>query len=135
MYKWLLGAFCAAIYDGACSVERSRLQILETRAPNCGRTSRSKRVLEGHTRDQASRKHCEGSSRTEVALDRPRVRRRGSDNTTATIDPESLCIIGGIPRHNASGLPFEVLQGTNKLAGFPLLVQLLSPHSLSTPSA
>ena len=23
-------------------------------------------------------------------------------NTTATIDPESLCIIGGIPRHNAS---------------------------------
>src|SRR5580658_3355017 len=24
-------------------------------------------------------------------------------NTTATIDPESLCIIGGIPRHNASG--------------------------------
>ncbi len=37
-------------------------------------------------------------------------------NTTATIDPESLCIIGGIPRHNASGLPFEVLQGANKLA-------------------
>src|SRR5262245_66046807 len=28
-------------------------------------------------------------------------------NLTATIDPESLCIIGGIPRHNASGLPFE----------------------------
>jgi len=27
-------------------------------------------------------------------------------NLTATIDPESLCIIGGIPRHNASGLPF-----------------------------
>jgi hypothetical protein len=37
-------------------------------------------------------------------------------NLTATIDPESLCIIGGIPRHNASGLPFEVLQGTNKIA-------------------
>src|SRR5947207_11316785 len=36
-------------------------------------------------------------------------------NLTATIDPESLCIIGGIPRHNASGLPFEVLQGTNKV--------------------
>jgi hypothetical protein len=29
-------------------------------------------------------------------------------NLTATIDPESLCIIGGIPRHNASGLPFEI---------------------------
>jgi hypothetical protein len=27
-------------------------------------------------------------------------------NTTATIDPESLCIIGGIPRHNASGSTF-----------------------------
>jgi len=37
-------------------------------------------------------------------------------NTTATIDPESLCIPGGIPRHNASGLPFEVLQGSKKLA-------------------
>src|SRR5437879_10824267 len=37
-------------------------------------------------------------------------------NLTATIDPESLCIIGGIPRHNASGLPFEVLQGHKKVA-------------------
>ena len=37
-------------------------------------------------------------------------------NTTATIDPESLCIIGGIPRHNASGLPFEILQGKQKVA-------------------
>ncbi len=36
-------------------------------------------------------------------------------NVTATIDPESLCILGGIPRHNASGLPFEVLQGANKV--------------------
>src|SRR6266446_5554819 len=32
-------------------------------------------------------------------------------NLTATIDPESLCIIGGITRHNASGLPFEIVQG------------------------
>ena len=37
-------------------------------------------------------------------------------NLTATIDPEALCIIGGIPRHNASGLPFEILQGANKIA-------------------
>ena len=37
-------------------------------------------------------------------------------NVTATIDPESLCIPGGIPRHNASALPFEVLQGSNKVA-------------------
>src|SRR5437660_2529488 len=36
-------------------------------------------------------------------------------NLTTTIDPESLCIIGGIPRHNASGLPFEVLQGNKKV--------------------
>jgi hypothetical protein len=35
---------------------------------------------------------------------------------TATIDPESLCILGGTPRHNASGLPFEILQGANKVA-------------------
>jgi hypothetical protein len=38
-------------------------------------------------------------------------------NVTATVDPESLCIIGGIPRHNASGLPFMVLQ-TPKLVSF-----------------
>src|SRR5215471_5152355 len=37
-------------------------------------------------------------------------------NLTATVDPEALCILGGIPRHNASGLPFEVLQGANKIA-------------------
>lgn len=37
-------------------------------------------------------------------------------NLTATKDPESLCIIGGIPRHNASGLGFEVLQGKNKVS-------------------
>ncbi len=37
-------------------------------------------------------------------------------NLTATIDRESLCIIGGIPRHNASGLAFEVLQSANKVA-------------------
>lgn len=36
-------------------------------------------------------------------------------NLTATVDPEALCIIGGIPRHNGSGLPFEVLQGANKI--------------------
>jgi hypothetical protein len=37
-------------------------------------------------------------------------------NLTATIDPESLCIIGGIPRHNASGLAFEVLQTKDRIA-------------------
>ena len=37
-------------------------------------------------------------------------------NLTKTIDPESLCILGGIPRHNASGLGFEILQGSKKLA-------------------
>ena len=36
-------------------------------------------------------------------------------NLTATVDPEAVCIIGGIPRHNASGLPFEILQGANKI--------------------
>jgi hypothetical protein len=37
-------------------------------------------------------------------------------NVTATIDPESLCIPGGIPRHNASGLPFMVMQTPNAVA-------------------
>lgn len=38
-------------------------------------------------------------------------------NVTATIDPESLCILGGIPRHDASGLPFQILQ-TPKYVAF-----------------
>jgi len=38
-------------------------------------------------------------------------------NLTATVDPESVCIIGGTPRHNASGLPFMVLQ-TPKYVAF-----------------
>lgn len=38
------------------------------------------------------------------------------NNVTKTIDPESLCIPGGIPRHNASGLPFEVLQTPKAIA-------------------
>lgn len=37
-------------------------------------------------------------------------------NLTKTIDPEALCVLGGIPRHDASGLPFEVLQTPARLA-------------------
>ncbi len=37
-------------------------------------------------------------------------------NVTATIDPESLCILGGIPRHNASGLPFQIVQSPKYVA-------------------
>lgn len=33
-----------------------------------------------------------------------------------TPDPEALCFQGGIPRHNASGLPFEVLQTPTRFA-------------------
>jgi hypothetical protein len=36
-------------------------------------------------------------------------------NLTATIDPEALCIIGGIPRHSASALPFEIVQNDNRV--------------------
>jgi hypothetical protein len=36
-------------------------------------------------------------------------------NLTATVDPESLCVIGGIPRHSASALPFEIVQNANRV--------------------
>jgi hypothetical protein len=32
-----------------------------------------------------------------------------------TVDPEALCTLGGIPRHNASGLPFEVLHTPQRI--------------------
>jgi hypothetical protein len=38
------------------------------------------------------------------------------ENLTRVIDPESRCIIGGIPRHDASGLPFSVVQGRDHVA-------------------
>ncbi len=37
-------------------------------------------------------------------------------NVEHTIDPESLCIVGGIPRHDASALPFQLLQGADHIA-------------------
>jgi len=33
-----------------------------------------------------------------------------------TVDPEALCTLGGIPRHNGSGLPFEVLHTPQRIA-------------------
>jgi hypothetical protein len=37
-------------------------------------------------------------------------------NRTKTVDPEALCILGGIPRHDASGLPFAILQSAQQIA-------------------
>ena len=37
-------------------------------------------------------------------------------NLNHTIDPESLCIVGGIPRHDASALPFQLLEGPDDIA-------------------
>lgn len=37
-------------------------------------------------------------------------------NLTKTVDPEALCILGGIPRHNGSGLPFEILHTPERAA-------------------
>ena len=33
-----------------------------------------------------------------------------------TVDPEAQCVLGGIPRHNGSGLPFEVLHTPQRIA-------------------
>jgi hypothetical protein len=38
------------------------------------------------------------------------------DNLTKVVDPESRCIIGGIPRHDASALPFAIVQGRDHIA-------------------
>ncbi|WP_263378193.1 hypothetical protein [Granulicella paludicola] len=37
-------------------------------------------------------------------------------NVEHTVDPEALCIVGGLPRHNASGLGFQLLQGQDHAA-------------------
>jgi hypothetical protein len=37
------------------------------------------------------------------------------DNLTKVVDPESRCLIGGIPRHDASALPFAIVQNNNRV--------------------
>jgi len=37
-------------------------------------------------------------------------------NLEHTIDPESLCVVGGIPRHDASALPFQLIEGAGHVA-------------------
>jgi hypothetical protein len=37
-------------------------------------------------------------------------------NLTKTVDPESRCLIGGIPRHDASALPFSIVQNRDHVA-------------------
>ena len=72
--------------------------------------SGSERILEGHEGYQAgagiSRKDLPG---LKLPLT-PAGEAAWKHNTTATVDPEAICILGGIPRHNASGLPFMVMQ-------------------------
>lgn len=36
-------------------------------------------------------------------------------NLTQTVDPEALCQIGGMPRHAASALPFEIVQNHDRI--------------------
>jgi hypothetical protein len=38
------------------------------------------------------------------------------NNLTNTVDPESRCLIGGIPRHDASALPFSIVQNKDHVA-------------------
>jgi hypothetical protein len=38
------------------------------------------------------------------------------NNLTKTVDPESRCLIGGIPRHDASALPFSIVQNKDHVA-------------------
>ena len=37
-------------------------------------------------------------------------------NLTQVVDPESRCLIGGIPRHDASALPFAIVQNADHVA-------------------
>ena len=37
-------------------------------------------------------------------------------NLTKTVDPEALCVLGGMPRHSASALPFQILQNAQHVA-------------------
>jgi hypothetical protein len=37
-------------------------------------------------------------------------------NVEHTVDPDALCIVGGLPRQNTNGLPFQIVQGADHLA-------------------
>ena len=46
----------------------------------------------------------------------PLGRRALANTLNHTVDPEAQCILGGIPRHNGSGLPFEVLHTPRRIS-------------------
>ncbi len=56
-------------------------------------------------------------------------------NLTRTIDPESLCILGGIPRHDASGIPFQVLQTAGQVGFLYYLGYRIVPVDGRKPEA
>ena len=103
-----------------------KLKAQELTAPDIKSNRPTPRTAEGHPDLngywKGTREHTVGN----IAKDLPGLKlpltpageAAWKHNTTATIDPESLCIIGGIPRHNASGLPFEIIQGSKKVVSF-----------------
>lgn len=38
------------------------------------------------------------------------------NNVEHTIDPDALCIIGGLPRYNTNGLPFQIVESVDRVA-------------------
>ena len=98
-----------------CATAGPRLQVEPADAAHGERPSRLERLLEGNADTKPGGNIGKDLPGLKLPLT-PAGEAALKHNLTATIDPESLCIIGGIPRHNASGLPFEVLQGANKVA-------------------
>src|SRR5580698_5159084 len=101
------------------------LSLLGAAGPAVGQSTPAPKTAEGHPDLNG---YWKGTRDTKpggnIAKDLPGLRlpltpageAAWKHNTTATIDPETLCILGGIPRHNASGLPYQIIQSAHYVA-------------------
>jgi len=96
-------------------------------APRTADGHRTSTLLERHTRYQAGGEYRQRPPGTETAVNAG-GEAAWKHNVTATVDPEAICILGGIPRHNASGLAFEMLQGPHKLPFSTFTATIASSH-------
>jgi hypothetical protein len=106
-----------------CSTRTSAQGVDELARADVKSSKPAPRTADGHTDFNGYWKSIRGTITGNIGKDLPGMKlpltpageAALQHNLTATIDPESLCIIGGTPRHNASGLPFEIVQSQKKV--------------------
>jgi hypothetical protein len=121
--RFLTAALFVAVAMGLLCPSRAFAQVEELARGDVKSSKPAPRTADGHPDFNGYWKSIRGTITGNIGKDLPGMKlpltpageAALQHNLTATIDPESLCIIGGTPRHNASGLPFEIVQSSKKV--------------------